>query len=110
MEADRIGGSLIPVQWAVEVFGGQLDAIKVKLDTIPVRAAPLVVGQPNLGIVQRNVRRFVEEIKAEVRNYGQELARQMAQEEGVREMTPCSKLLPRHQRLGVCPTVHQTKQ
>lgn len=82
MEADRLGRSLIPVDWAVEIFGGDLDVIKAKLETIPVRAAPLVVGQTNLGVVQRSLRKLVEEIKAEVRNYRHALEQRMDKEEG----------------------------
>jgi phage terminase Nu1 subunit (DNA packaging protein) len=80
MEADRKGGLLVPVEWAVDIFGGQLDIIASHLAAIPARAAPLVFNQSSLAGVEAQLRRFVEEIKRELRDYGQELQRRCAED------------------------------
>lgn len=80
MEADRRGGSLIPVEWAVEIFGGQLDGIAGHLAAIPTRAAPLVFNQSSLAGVETQLRRFIEEIKRDLRDYRNELLSRMDDE------------------------------
>ncbi len=80
LEVERKGGSLIPVAWAVKIFGGQLDAMRAKLEAIPARAAPLVFGQPSLGSTERVLRKFIEETKASLRAFPAEIDRLRGEE------------------------------